>query len=703
MRPVPMLALLSTLPGLALADVPAVVLEEVTVTSATRTDRARDASPVAVEVVTEQEIRKRGAVTLRDVLLNTPGVFINPGRGDISIRGAGAKGTLLLVDGRRLAGEAGMGFELDRIPAGSIERIEVVKGPMGVLYGSDALGGIINIITKQPQDGLEGMVSTSVGATASGDAERYEVQGDIRGRRGDTGFSAWFNASRQGEYSETGTARVMVPRGGGQQGAAPPSQSNINDFRNNLADTYRVEVSYREPTDLLSVGGRLTQRLHERLELGMDVSYLRETRDARFVGNMHPSNYPLPNGQTAPVRNAPVENDWENDRLDVALRGRLEPTDTLQLDWRSHRSRYEKDETITSPIWNDLGYTSQGASASVSGTGEVTVHGHELTGTWRPAEAHTVLAGAEYRDEKRSAPFFNPDNIQESRDYWFRSLFAQHEWRLSPHAEIIYGLRHDDPSQSKSANSGSVGLQYIIHPQARLRINYAEGFRIADLPETFLNRETPRGRLAGASVTDPALGKEAFELDPERSENIEVGISGQGQGWRYDIAVFQSTIDDRIERTVEAPRGITYTTFRNISEARIRGLELGTSYRFSPAWTVSASAGLLETENRETGEKLEFEPDLQARIEVDWRPAAAWELNLAVRHTGTQRYTDTPGEPLARVDPYTLTDLRVSYMPPALGRVDIFGGVENLFDTRVDTAVGSDPGPFGYVGVRYFY
>ncbi|MDY0136826.1 MAG: TonB-dependent receptor plug domain-containing protein [Thiomicrospira sp.] len=118
-------------------------LEPISVTSVTKTERALTQSPVSVEVINEASIRELNALTLGDVLEKTGAVFMNPDQRSMSIRGVGSKGTLLLIDGRRIGTEFTKNYDAKRIPAASIERIEIVKGPMGALYGSDALGGVI--------------------------------------------------------------------------------------------------------------------------------------------------------------------------------------------------------------------------------------------------------------------------------------------------------------------------------------------------------------------------------------------------------------------------------------------------------------------------------------------------------------------------------------------------------------------------------
>ncbi len=147
--------------GLAAASL-AVQAEEITdldttvVTAAGFEQRLEDA-PASVTVIDAETLRKRPIRDLGDALRDVEGVVVNGAANetDISIRGMPGDYTLILVDGKRQSAResrvnGNRGYEQSFIPpAAAIERIEVVRGPMSSLYGSDAIGGVINIITKK--------------------------------------------------------------------------------------------------------------------------------------------------------------------------------------------------------------------------------------------------------------------------------------------------------------------------------------------------------------------------------------------------------------------------------------------------------------------------------------------------------------------------------------------------------------------------
>ncbi|OIQ77849.1 colicin I receptor precursor [mine drainage metagenome] len=716
---------LSLQSGLALAD-EATRLAPITVTSTTKTEIELDKVTISTEVITEADITRLGAVTLRDVFQNSPGVFTNPGRGEMSIRGMGGKGTLFLIDGRRIAGETGLGYELNRIPAASIERVEIVKGPMGALYGSDALGGIVNVITKRPTEGLEGSISASAGANTHGDGARAQVDGNVRGKSGDIGFSAYLSAIKTRAYTEPQRTRTMVPKGA-QGGPVSPSRSDLGLRPNNttclrtnaqcagsstpiglrISDSYPVDVTYREPSDVVTVGGTVFRDFTPSLELAADAMLMHETRDGTYISPSQQTNYLKPNGQgTLPVFAIPIEQSLDNERLDLALRARWRASDALTLRWRSYRSHYDKTDQIGIPAWRDLGYASASDANPLSGTGTVNILGHDVNAVWKASPAHTLLFGAERRDESRTAPFFNAQGIVEERSNDATAFYVQDEWAVNSSVNAVAALRREKASNSASHTSGNLGLQYTFSPAARLRASYAQGFRNPDIPELFINRVTPKGLLVGADVVNPSIGKTTYGLQPETSDNIEIGLGGRSAQWSYDIAAFHNSVRNRIGAIAVTSGGTSYRTYRNIASVRIQGLEVRGGYRLTPGLRLSAAATMLDAKDTTTGARLEFTPRQLFALDLEWKPQPGLRLNIALQHTGNQDYvsTATPGTlSPASASAYTTVNLRANWQPANVRNTEFFAGVDNLFNAKVDPILGSSVGIYGFVGIRRYF
>jgi outer membrane receptor for ferrienterochelin and colicins len=110
-------------------------------------------SAVAVEVITREQIVTSGARDAAQILANQPGIQIDSSfRGEaIQMQGLDPQHTLILVDGERLIGARDGALDLTRLFAGDIERIEIVRGPASAIYGSDAIAGVVNVITRLPR------------------------------------------------------------------------------------------------------------------------------------------------------------------------------------------------------------------------------------------------------------------------------------------------------------------------------------------------------------------------------------------------------------------------------------------------------------------------------------------------------------------------------------------------------------------------
>jgi outer membrane receptor for ferrienterochelin and colicins len=161
---------------------PAIVpLGEIVVTAARREQRLADAV-VETELITAEDL-KRGPSDLASVLTERVGIQPDggvPSGTGVQLRGFGSRRVLVLVDGQPLVGRINGTMDLARFPVSAVERIEIVKGPQSTLYGSDAIGGVINVITKSgPRSGIAGGIATMAGTRG-----QTEISADAGWRRG---------------------------------------------------------------------------------------------------------------------------------------------------------------------------------------------------------------------------------------------------------------------------------------------------------------------------------------------------------------------------------------------------------------------------------------------------------------------------------------------------------------------------------------
>jgi outer membrane receptor for ferrienterochelin and colicins len=147
-------------------------LDAIVVTAARREQRLADV-PVETELITRADIERTGATDLGTVLVERTGVEVDggtPAGAGVQMRGFDSRRVLVLIDGQPLTGRVAGHFDLSRLPASMVERVEIVKGPQSTLYGSEALGGVVNVITRRAdRAGVRGELSATGGTNGRRD------------------------------------------------------------------------------------------------------------------------------------------------------------------------------------------------------------------------------------------------------------------------------------------------------------------------------------------------------------------------------------------------------------------------------------------------------------------------------------------------------------------------------------------------------
>ncbi|MBV2122901.1 MAG: TonB-dependent receptor [Candidatus Thiodiazotropha sp. (ex Ctena orbiculata)] len=686
-------------------------LNEVEVIStATRTEQAVDGVAASVIVIDAEQIAKMGAQTIKDVFSNTPGLTIQYGtfpaasavsKSSISIRGVGATGSLWLIDGRRIAGEVRNPYDMDRIPAASIERIEIVKGPMSALYGADAVGGVINIITKKPAAGeVHGDLGLSYGSNTDGEADSSDFNAAIRG--GGEQFRVTLNYTHHETdpyvEKEQTTTRLGVP-------AAPPPLSGVQS-------SYQVPVTYREDSTIDTVTARVEFDLAKSTTLGFEANLFEEEREGIYRASFHPTGFSPAPGRFVPAFDVPVRSQDDNERTDLGLDIESALTEDLNLNARLYRSKYEKRNQTTMTEFADFAYPSEAASSASGMSANVTVDALELNANWSVAD-HLISAGLEVRDEEREGTVFSQSPDFDTRKVDYKAFYLQDQWDIRDDLYLVLGgrydayhqdgyvdalnIKHDDNDDSESTYR--IGMVHNLDAGANLRVNLAQGYRVPDIRELFIQKRTPAGYQLGAQTIDPSVGKQSFDLEPENTTSFEIGLAGRLAAVQYDLALFHNDIEDRIQQVSVDFNGDSqddYFTFVNVNEATTQGMEATLSYRVSPALETSFSWIELRTENEDTGKDLQFNPDRQISLSADWQATQRINLLASINHIGEQFYIEDGND--ENTNAYTLVNLTVNYQVTGEPGWKLFGGVKNLFDEEVDKRIGSDPGTFLFVG-----
>ncbi|MBZ0328989.1 TonB-dependent receptor [Halomonas sp. ANAO-440] len=268
---------------------------------------------------------------------------------------------------------------------------------------------------------------------------------------------------------------------------------------------------------------------------------------------------------------------------------------------------------------------------------------------------HELVAGAEYSEDRVSG---TTDFEVSSRDN--AAVFAQGLVDLSPFA-LQAGLRYDDNEAYGDEVTGSLALGYDLDSFHTLRASYGTAFRAPTFNDLYW----------------PVSGNP--ELNPETSETVEVGVRGQYQRWYWDLAAYQTDLDDMI---AWAPTESGPWAPQNIAEARIRGIELSGGAELGE-WALAAALTWIDPENRSeanAGNRIQRRASQSARLDLD-RELGEWSLGGSWILQG-HRYEDPANED--RIGGFGLVNLRAGWQFAPLWSARLT--VENALDKEYETA-----------------
>ena len=659
-------------------------LEEIMVTTATKTEKSIDGVAASIVVITKEDIEKTGASTLDTILEKIPSInaqyarFPHPSaasKASISLRGVGANGTLILIDGKRLSGETESPYEMSRISASMIERIEIVKGSMSTLYGSDAIGGVINIITKKI-DYNSTTIDMKYGSNKDGDSTNKNLNFNTMGKNDIFRYKIYGSLNDSSPYT--------VSKSYSQQ-ATNPSSGADNDAHilDNISGTQ--DVTYRDEATVKTIGGRLEKDLNDKLTIGLDANYFVEDREGQYLGNAKTTT-----GGLSLIKNTPVNSEDENSRLDLSTDIDYIINDDLSIDTKIYRSYYKK-RNYTDPI-NFDGPTNTKFSANV------TISSLETNVKYSLNDSNFITSGLEYRREKRESGAINPDASSSefiTKVVNYKSLFIQDEIELSDTLNATIGARYDNISNAENKISLQAGIIKNLSENTNLRFNYAQGYRSPDIAELYVVSSVYKdGKRYGSDVIN-TLKTTAYDLKPEESETYEISLSNRYKSLSSSLTIFNNKIKNKIELVSYGSGSSKYYTSENLEKVDIKGAELSLAYDFNESLNSALNLTYLHTKDKTNDKELTYTSDVSASLNTNYKISQNLSSNFMIRYIGDQ-YTDTANTEIA--DAYTLVDVGLRYKINK--KVELYGGVDNIFDKDVDESLGTNVGTYLYTGLK---
>ena len=657
-------------------------LEDVTVTTATKTEKNIDGVSASVIIVTKEDIEKISASTLKDVFEKIPSINAQFGRfphpssaskASVSIRGAGANGTLILIDGKRLSGETEGPYELNRIPAAMIERIEIVKGSMSTLYGSDAIGGVINIITKKV-DKNNSTLDVKYGQNGHGEAKEKNVNFTTAGKKEDIKYKLFGSIIDTSSYSKNKSYTQVAtnPTTGAVLAANP--QNGINGTN---------KVTFGDDSNVKNIGTRIEKDLNDSVTLGVDLNYLDENREGTYIGSAQYAGGGL-------IKNTPVNSEDNNRRFDVSSDLKYQINDDLSGQTKVYRSYYKK-RNETTPI-------TFAGPVSTKFSANVTIDTIESNLTYSLNDSNIITTGVEFREETRDSSAINP--VASSSDFItkkvkYESLFVQDEIALTDSLNATMGARYDKISNADNKATIQAGLVQKLTENTNLRANYAQGYRAPDIAELYVVSPSYKdGKRFGSDVV---FGPKttAYDLKPEQSQTFEIALSNRLEKLFSEIVLFNTKIDDKIELVSYGSGNAKYYTSENLDKVDIKGVELNLDYTLNDNADLNFNLTYLNTEDKSTNKELIFTPDLSASLGFNYKILSNVATNLSLRYLGEQ-YSDTQNS--ATTDDYTLVDVGVNY--DVNKTLTLYTGIDNIFDKKIEEELGTNVGAYYFAGAR---
>lgn len=533
-------------------------LEGVVVT-ATRTLRQLSSLPLPVTLISKKQLQKTGVIRLDEILNEQTGIVTiadQSGFNGVQIQGIASDYVLILIDGVPLVGRSAGNFDLSRLTVGNIQQVEIVKGPSSSLYGSEALGGVINIITEPPKDSiLHGDISYRFASFNTHDANI-----DIKQKQKKLGYSFFANTLHSDGYD-------LRPEVQGQ---------TVSPFNN------------------YTFNGQFFYDFSDRLKLFASGRLYKQEQEADLF-----------------IDNELFEGDSDIDEYNAHLR--LDHKAHFQWDFQYelYYTNYRASEILQSPITTDVFSQSDF---------DQNLFRPEIRATYSVRPKHALTTGIGYNHENLDRTFFDEKVVFDSQyafaQYDFYPLeklnlilgarfdnHSEYKSQFSPKASANYQL-----SDAISVK-GSIGYGFKAPDFRQLYFDFtnsAVGYTVLGYNVAVEKVQELDGQ---GQLTDILFDLSELQepLRPESSVGYNLGVAYTQGKLKLNLNLFRNDFENLIDTRAIARRtnGQNIFSYTNFDRIYTTGLELDANYKLNKQLTFAAGYQLLYAKDKEKKVALE--------------------------------------------------------------------------------------------------
>lgn len=647
-------------------ELPVYSFDEVVVT-ATRTENDVKKVPASTQVITQEDIKRGGATSVRNALSMYANIFqkskVRGGGHDIIIRGMETKHSLVMVNGRRISNEAdanglGNAMSLDRININDVEKIEIVRGPSSALYGSEAMGGVLNIITKPSK---EQTLLTGLEHTSEDTSHWWHA---------DTGRIGNFSMTLDARFNKINRSMLDTATESDPYGTAQTYNASLNYYVNDhsYVNAYMDYYSQHLKTDMGTPAMKPITLTTSSGTMSLSGQAMLEGTGSKAFKQ---KNYGISwNGKTD-------KNDWQIQAY------------MSKFNWSTTSNTKVLGSIPPAGMDGMFNYLLQKKNTYDFNHDEHNMWAIEGRDSLRVNDHHRVTFGAEYVKEKVAGTGLGSNgdgvhSITENGKTKFSSEKTLSSYAAYLQDEIEYGkwfivpaIRYDHHSAYGSHTSPKIGVTYNATDHFRIKANYGDGFKAPSVSQLFYDLDMRMGPSYVHLTGNP-------NLKPEKSKSWDLGVEAEfGKGYG-SLTYFDNDVDNLIASIPKGTDSNGHNLYRyeNVNKARIKGLENTLGYRFNDTLEFKVTSTLLDAKDTSAGKDLTQRARLSQIYQLiyDDHKDTGWSAVLwnQLDYKFVTGKAWESGESVKKS--YSLTNFSLTRKVNKDTRV--YGSVQNIFDKK---------------------